>query len=164
MALDGLRLTEANMKLYRIALLFTLFFLFVPNGVNAALTMKGMDTNYSFTRGSLIVFPFTNIPKQTKPKLGRGTFTGTLKLVFREGDRVTGFYVDAGIYRLDLNSRSAVITGGNLSEGVRVRVTYKNLKNSEQDIGRWFTGDAVRVVVLKERTQQLNFVAHEEEK
>lgn len=107
--------------------------------------------------GLMLILAFCAVEaraQRSRPKLGGGSFTGILTMVFREGKRVTSFYVDAEDYRLELDAQAAVVSGGSLSEGARVRVTYKNLKNSESDIGRWFTGRAVRVVVLKSAKRQ----------
>lgn len=87
--------------------------------------------------------------RNPKPKLGTGTFTGDISFVGKDGKHVTDFWVKSGEYTLMLDARSAVIVGGRLLEGSRVRISYKNLKNSEMDIGRAFSGDAVKVVVLK---------------
>ena len=89
--------------------------------------------------------------RASKPKLGAGVFEGTASLIGREGDRIVDFWVRSGDYTLMLDARSAIIVGGVLSEGGRVRVNYRNLQNSEMDIGRAFSGRAVRVVVIRRR-------------
>lgn len=85
-----------------------------------------------------------------KPKLGSGTVTGVV-VPQEEACGITDLCLKVGRVYYDLGfdgARSKVVTGGDLTPGTRVRVTYKNLTNSEQDVGRLFAGTAVRVVVL----------------
>ena len=80
-----------------------------------------------------------------KPKLGTGTVTGIIDSSELCADPSYGYIcVSVGKYLLQLsigNPRRTVISGVNrtaLTPGTRVRVTYKNLGNSEQDLGYLF--------------------------
>lgn len=98
---------------------------------------------------ALVFVSNINAQRTSKPKLGRGTFTGVASSIEKNGKRVTYVTIKSGVYWLQLDASSAIIVGGNLSEGFRVTVSYKNLENSEMDIGRVFTGKAVRITILK---------------
>jgi hypothetical protein len=85
--------------------------------------------------------------RPSKPNLGSGIFTGVVSFVGKNGRRVTDIWVKSGEYTLMLDARSAVVVG-DLSDGVSVRIAYENLQNSEMDIGRAFSGKAIRIVIL----------------
>lgn len=130
----NLKIQEKKMKMSRISFLLLLLFLFVPS------------VNYA--------------QSAAKPKLGLGTVSGIIK---RNGggcfapetvETSDGYIcVSVGKYLLELNTEGAsstVIGGGksSLTKGKSVRVTYSNLQNSEMDLGRLFTGNAKRIVIL----------------
>lgn len=86
-----------------------------------------------------------------KPKLGSGTVTGVV-VPQEEACGITDLCLKVGRVYYDLSisePHSKVVTGGSLTPGTRVRVTYRNLRSSEQDVGRLWAGSAVRIVVLK---------------
>src|ERR671927_1391127 len=73
-----------------------------------------------------------------KPKLGSGTVTGVV-VPQEEACGITDLCLKVGRVYYDLSigePRSKIVIGGDLTPGTRVRVTYKNLRSSEQDVGR----------------------------
>lgn len=102
--------------------------------------------------------------KSLKPKLGKGTITG----VIAPSEGVCAGYsysngsicVSSGKYLLQLGIRKknrTIISGGTaaaLTQGRRVRITYTDLSNSEQDTVYLFTGDVVQITILAGKSKR----------
>ena len=115
--------------------------------------MKLFGISFLFLSLLLLAPSFAYAQSAAKPKLGSGTVTGKLEKTGTCMGVSGGICVRLGKYLLDLStegSPSTVIVGDKklLTTGRTVKVSYSNLENSEMDLGRLFTGQANRVVIV----------------